>query len=98
MLSKTVHSFKPIPNRLRKYRRANGLSQREAARLLGLAHASSLSRWEQGHCLPSPLNLFRLAAIYRTLVDSLYIDVLRTIRQEVLGDEAVSLHRNNHDR
>src|SRR5437764_14639833 len=58
----------PILNRLRKYRKARGLKQREAARILGFADASSLSRWEQGVCLPSVMNLFRLAALYWTLV------------------------------
>jgi transcriptional regulator with XRE-family HTH domain len=73
----------PIANQLRKYRRARGLKQREAARILGLADASSLSRWEHGVCLPSVMNVFRLSALYRTLVDALYIDALRRIRKEV---------------
>ena len=79
---KTTHP-KPIPNCLRKYRRARGLKQREAARILGLADSSLVSRWEQGVRLPSSVNLFKLAAVYRTLVDALYIDVLRDIRAEV---------------
>ena len=72
-----------ILNQLRKYRKARGLKQREAARILGFAGASSLSRWEHGVCLPSAMNMFRLAALYRTLVDALYIDTLRTIREDV---------------
>jgi len=58
-------------NRLRKYRKARGLTQRDVARILRLADASSLSRWEHGVCLPSVMNMFRLAALYRTLVDAL---------------------------
>jgi transcriptional regulator with XRE-family HTH domain len=72
-----------IVNQLRKYRKARGLKQRDAARILGLADGSSISKWERGVCLPSTINVFRLAALYRTLVDALYIDVLRTIREEV---------------
>jgi transcriptional regulator with XRE-family HTH domain len=79
----------PILNQLRKYRKARGLNQRQAARILGFADASSLSRWEHGVCLPSVMNLFRLAALYRTLVDALYIDMLRTIREEVRRREVV---------
>ena len=75
----------PIANQLRKYRRACGLSQREVARILGFTNASSLSRWERGVCLPSVMNLFRLSALYRTLVDALYIDTLRAIREDVQG-------------
>src|ERR1051326_4577424 len=79
---------KSIPDQLRKYRMARGLSQRTVARILGFADGSSISRWEQGVCLPTMHNMFRLAAIYRTLVDALYIDVLRTIREEIRGQEA----------
>jgi len=78
----------PILNQLRKYRRARGLKQRDAARILGFADASSLSRWERGVCLPSAMNMFRLAALYRTLVDALYIDMLRTVRKEIKRREA----------
>ena len=84
-MSKTNN--RPIANQLRKYRKARGLKQREAARILGFADASSLSRWEQGVCLPSMMNMFRLAALYRVLVDALYIDTLRTIREEVRSRE-----------
>ncbi len=85
-----------IVNRLRKYRRARGLKQHEAARILGL-DASSLSRWEQGICLPSVMNMFRLAALYRTLVDTLYIDSLRTIREEIRQREVDMLPDDDAD-
>jgi len=85
-----------IENQLRKYRKARGLKQREAARILGFADASSLSRWEHGVSLPSATNLFRLAALYRTLVDTLYIDTLRTIRREVQKRETDMLTHDNH--
>jgi transcriptional regulator with XRE-family HTH domain len=78
----------PIFNQLRKYRKARGLKQRDAARILGFADASSISRWERGVCLPSVINMFRLAALYRTLVDALYIDALRTIRDDIRRRES----------
>lgn len=83
-----VERRKFIPNQLRKYRRARGLTQRAAARILGFASANCLSRWEHGVCLPSTTNLFKLAALYRTLADGLYSDVLRTIREEIRQREA----------
>lgn len=86
----------PILNQLRKYRKARGLTQREAARILGFADASSLSRWEQGVRLPNVMNLFRLAALYWTLVDALYIDTLRTIRAEVRRREVDVLPSKDH--
>jgi DNA-binding XRE family transcriptional regulator len=72
-----------VPNCLRKYRRARGLKQSEVARILGLKSASIVSRWEKGVCLPSTVNALKLALIYRTLVDALYIDLLRALRPEL---------------
>jgi DNA-binding XRE family transcriptional regulator len=87
-----------IVNHLRKYRKARGLKQRDVARILGLADASSLSRWEHGVCVPSVMNMFRLAALYRTLVDALYIDALRAIREEIRGREVEVLSSKTHGR
>ncbi len=86
-----------IFNQLRKYRKARGLKQCEAARILGLADASSLSKWERGVRLPSTTQLFRLAALYRVLVDALFIDVLRTIRDEIQSLETAVLKADRHD-
>jgi transcriptional regulator with XRE-family HTH domain len=83
-------------NRLRRYRKARGLSQVDTARILGLKSAARISRWEQGHCLPTMVNLFKLAALYRTLVDALYIDQLRAIRDEIRARESRLLEHNGH--
>lgn len=93
---KTTHP-KPIPNCLRKYRKARGLKQYEAARILGLTDSSILSRWEQGIRLPNTVNLFKLAAVYGTLVNALYIDVLRDIRENVRRRERRILKHKQHD-
>lgn len=88
---------KPIPNQLRKYRKARGLKQRDAARILGFADSSRISRWERGLCLPTAVNLFKLAAVYRTLVDALYIDVLRDVREDIRKREREILNHDSHD-
>jgi transcriptional regulator with XRE-family HTH domain len=85
-----------IANQLRKYRKARGLKQHEAARILGLADASSLSRWEHGVCLPSVMNMFRMAALYGTLVDALYIDTLRSIRDEIQPRDVTLPNHEGH--
>ncbi len=69
-----------IPNSLKRYRKARGLQQKEVAKILGIRSASMISRWEKGICLPSTPNLFRLAVVYRTMVDALYIDLVRASR------------------
>jgi transcriptional regulator with XRE-family HTH domain len=81
---------RPIANQLRKYRRARGLTQREVARILGFTNVSSLSRWEHGVCLPSVMNMFRLAALYRTLVDALYIDTCERSGRKFAGKRSIT--------
>ena len=89
MISK---NYKKIPNCLRKYRKARGLKQKEVAEILGLKNASLISRWEKGISLPNSINLFKLAALYRTLVDALFIDLLRFLKQELIKKEKKSLN------
>ena len=72
-----------IPNRLRKHRRISGYKQSEVAEILGLRSTNRLSRWEKGLSLPSLNNLFKLSALYKTLVEELYFDVLKETRKEI---------------
>ena len=74
---------KSIPNCLRKYRKAKGLQQKEVARILGFKSASIVSRWENGTCLPSVTNAFKLAVVYRVMVDALFIDMRGAISREM---------------
>ena len=65
-----------------------GLKQKDVAKILGLKNSNIISRWEKGVCMPSPMYLFKLAALYRTLVDALFIDLVRMLRKELLEKEA----------
>ena len=78
---------KTSSNCLRRYRKARGLKQKDVAKVLGFKSASMISRWEKGLCLPSTMNLFRLAALYRTMADALFIDVLRALRSDLYKRE-----------
>ncbi len=72
-----------IPNLLRKYRRARGLKQKEVAKILNLKSQSRISRWEKGLCLPSFRNVVRLSLVYRVMVDAIFSDLYRSIKQEI---------------
>ena len=89
--------IQPRFNQLRRYRKARGLSQVEAARILGLKSTARLSRWENGSCMPTAMNMLWLAATYHTLVDALYIDALRVMRQEIRKREEHVLKHKHHD-
>jgi transcriptional regulator with XRE-family HTH domain len=84
-------SDKNIPNCLRKYRKARGLKQKDVARILNLKSSGIISRWEKGICLPSSLNIFKLAALYRTLTDALFIDLIRMLKEKILKRKEESL-------
>ncbi len=75
--------YKRIPNLLRKYRKTNGYKQKDVAKILGIKSTSKISRWEKGECMPNVVNAFRISILYRVMVDSLFIDLLRQLREEV---------------
>jgi transcriptional regulator with XRE-family HTH domain len=78
---------KNIPNCLKRYRKARGLQQKQVAKILGFKCASMISRWEKGSCLPNTINLFKLSILYRTLSDSLFIDLVRDIKSDIYQRE-----------
>ncbi len=75
--------YKKIPNCLRKFRKVNGYTQKQVADLIGICNTSIISRWENGRRFPSPLNIFRLTVLYKTMADALYIDLIRELRLEI---------------
>lgn len=87
--------YRFIPNCLRKYRKARGLRQKDVAKILGLKGTGMVSRWEKGICLPSALNTLRLAALYRTLVDALFIYLIKMMKERLLKKEEEVLKRKN---
>lgn len=76
-------NYKTIPNRLRKFRKMSGYSQKQVAFFLGVENAGMISRWENGSRFPSPVNIFRLAALYHTMADALYFDLIKVVRREI---------------
>ena len=72
-----------IPNNLRKFRKISGYTQKQVAFFLGVENAGMISRWEKGSRFPSPVNIFRLAALYHTMADALYFNLLRAARKEI---------------
>jgi transcriptional regulator with XRE-family HTH domain len=71
-----------IPNRLRRYRKIMGYSQRDVARLLGMKSPSRISKWESGKRIPSIRNLIKLSILYHTLIENLYYDLREAILAE----------------
>ncbi len=42
-----------------------------------------ISRWEKGASLPNSLNIFRLSLLYRTLIDVLFVDLMRLLKEDL---------------
>ncbi len=76
-------SYKGIPNSLRKFRKMSGYTQKQVAFFLRVENAGMISRWEKGSRFPSPVNIFRLAALYHTMADALYFDLILSVRKEI---------------
>lgn len=76
-----------ISNSLRKYRKARGLTQKEVAQILDLKNSSMISRWEKGCYLPRLVNIFKLAVLYRTMVDALFTDLRRALQEDIYKAE-----------
>jgi transcriptional regulator with XRE-family HTH domain len=91
-------NYKSIPNCLRKYRKARGLNQSKVAEIMGLKSSSIISRWEKGICLPSSFNIFKLAVVYRTMVDALFIDQLRELKDSLYKKEEEILKNKVKDK
>jgi transcriptional regulator with XRE-family HTH domain len=79
-----------LNNCLRKYRMARGLKQKEAAVILAVS-TSMISRWEKGVCMPDFLNVLKMSLLYRTMIEGLFIDHVRYLKDELRKKEEASL-------
>jgi transcriptional regulator with XRE-family HTH domain len=78
---------KRIPNKLKRYRKLAGYSQKDVAAILGLKSTARISSWERGTKFPGILNLFSLEILYRTLPAELFCDLYRMQRIKVSAAE-----------
>jgi len=93
--SKKNNSFERVPNSLRKYRKKRGLKQKDVAEILGLKSTSIISRWERGFVLPKPVNVFKLASLYRTITEALFSDLVRSVKNDIHKKEEEILKVKN---
>ncbi len=82
-----------FPNRLKRYRRIVGLSQKQAAKLLELKDTSLLCRWEMGHAIPTAVHLMRLCILYKAEPRQLYLELWQSLQQQIECNEADLLAR-----
>lgn len=74
-------THKIILNRLRKFRKQMGYSQKDVSIMLGHKCTSQVSRWEEGLSMPSIINLFKLSVIYSRLPTDLYLDLYLNLKR-----------------
>ena len=85
-----------IPNRLKKYRRLAGFSQKEAAEMIGLNNASCLSRWEKGLSIPTLPHIFKLSLLYRTHPIHLYQEFWQILKEDIAKKESTLAAHPEH--
>jgi len=73
--------YRSIPNALKKYRNARGLSQSKVAHILGFKDKTWISHWENGDALPNLVSAIKLSKIYQTSIDDLFSDLVTFISQ-----------------
>lgn len=74
---------KRIPNRLWRYRKLAGYTQKEVAAILGIHDTAMISRWERGITMPSGEYLIKLSKLYTTLIDELYYELGKEYEKEL---------------
>ena len=79
-----------LNNCLRKYRLARGLKQKDAATILEVS-ASMVSRWEKGVCMPDFINVLKMSLLYRTMIEGLFIDHVRYLKDDLRKKEEACL-------
>ncbi len=84
-----------FPNRLRKFRRMHGYTQKEVNTLLGIQGQSRISRWERGESLPDTINLFKLCILYGTLPNELYFEVYKKLQPNMARRKTMFLSDKN---
>jgi len=69
-------------HRLIVNRKRFGLTQRGAAKLLGVT-PTQLMQWEKGQKLPKGKNLFKIVALYKALIEDIYYELRHQAIAEV---------------
>ena len=77
------------PNSLRKHRKKAGLRQQEVAHALGLNTCERISKWENGHSIPTLWSLFKLAMLYRVSPQELYDEMYQSIANSSASTDVI---------
>lgn len=72
--------YRLSPNRLWKYRKRVGYTQRQVAGIIGYHSATDISHYEHGRKVPSLLTALKLEIVYHTPVAFLFTDVYVPLR------------------
>jgi DNA-binding XRE family transcriptional regulator len=70
-------------NYIWKHRKRLLLGQKRIAYLLGHSDHKQICKWEKGEVVPSLQNALRLSYILQTPVESLFVDLYRSLGEEV---------------
>lgn len=76
-----------ISNRLWKFRKRMGFTQRQVASILGYASPTPLSHYERGRKLPSLRTALKLEIVYRVPVAFLFPDLYGHLKADLRARE-----------
>jgi len=78
-------SLRKLPNYLRTHRKRLGLSQDQAAFLLGVSSSAKISRYESFTRVPNLETALALEAIYQKPVSELFAGLYEEVQRKVAG-------------
>ncbi len=87
-----------MANRLWKYRKRMGFTQKQVAMIMGYVSPTLLSHYERGRKLPSLTTALKLEIVYRVPVAFLYPDLYQQLKEELQArEEALRSQWQNHE-
>jgi transcriptional regulator with XRE-family HTH domain len=78
---------KRTPNRLWKYRKRMGFSQRQVAAIMGYLSPADISRCEHGRKVPSLVTALKFEIVYRVPVAFLFPELYHRLKDQLRARE-----------
>lgn len=76
--------YRGIPNAIKQYRKAKGLSQKQLATMMGFKDKTWISHWENGKAIPNLISAIKLSVFLGVPINELFHHLTNRVREEVV--------------
>lgn len=74
--------YRNVPNKIREYRKAQGLTQTQLAHILGFKDKTWISHWESGNTLPNLVSAVRLSFFLNIPMNDLFDGLTERVKAD----------------